>query len=51
MTDSKKLKQAEWLSKHTLTNEQFKQLIANKLARAETSHLAHQKREVLLKSH
>jgi len=48
MTDTK-VKQAEWYAKHTLTSEQFKQLIANKLARAEASHKAISKREVLLK--
>jgi hypothetical protein len=33
-TDIKKLKEAEWLQQHTLTQEQTKQLILNKLNRA-----------------
>ena len=49
-TDSKKLKEAEWLRQHTLTQEQTKQLILNKLKRA-TEHLALSKREMFLHKH
>jgi hypothetical protein len=46
--DSKKLKQAEWLKTHTLSQEQFKQLIQNKMSRAAQYQAAgHIKREVL----
>jgi hypothetical protein len=46
--DSKKLRQAEWLKTHTLTNDQFKQLIQNKISRAAQYQSASQiKREVL----
>jgi hypothetical protein len=46
--DSKKLKQAEWLMKHTLSQEQFKQLIQNKIQRAAQYQTAsYIKREVL----
>jgi hypothetical protein len=48
-TDSKKLKEAEWIQQHTLTQEQTKQLILNKLKRAEAIHLA--KREMFLQKH
>jgi hypothetical protein len=37
-TDSKKLKEAEWIRQHTLTKEQTNQLILNKLKRAEVMH-------------
>ena len=50
-TDSKKLKEAEWLRQHTLTQEQSKQLILNKLKRAEAMHLALSKREMLVHKH
>lgn len=43
-TDIKKLKEAEWLRQHTLTHEETKQLILNKLKRAEDMHLALVKR-------
>ena len=47
-TESKKLKQAEWLTAHTLSKEQFKQLIQNKIKRAAQYQTAsHIKREVL----
>jgi hypothetical protein len=49
-TDNKKLKEAEWLRQHTLTQEQTKQLILNKLKRA-TEHLALTKREMLVQKH
>ena len=44
--DIKKQKEAEWLRQHTLTQEQTKQLILNKLKRAEDMHLALKKREM-----
>lgn len=50
-TDSKKLKEVEWLRQHTLTPEQSKQLILNKLKRAEDMHLALVKREMFLHKH
>jgi hypothetical protein len=34
----KKIKEAEWVAKHTLTKEQFKQLIQNKISRAALYH-------------
>jgi hypothetical protein len=43
----KKIKEAEWLVKHTLTKEQFKQLIQNKMNRATQYHRAVDKREVI----
>ena len=46
--DSKKLKEAEWIRQHTLTKEQTKQLILNKLKRAEDMHSALIKREMFL---
>jgi len=46
--DIKKLKEAEWLRQHTLTREETKQLILNKLKRAEDMHLALRKREMLV---
>lgn len=49
MIDSKKLKEAEWYAKHTLTSEQVKQLMADKLARAIAQHKAVSARETLLK--
>jgi len=45
-TDIKKQKEAEWIRQHTLTPEQSKQLILNKLKRAEDMHLALKKREM-----
>jgi len=45
-TDIKKLKEAEWIRQHTLTRDQTKQLILNKLKRAEDMHLALTKREM-----
>lgn len=47
-TDIKKLKEAEWLRQHTLTQEDTKQLILNKLKRAEDMHRALTKREMFL---
>ena len=50
-TDTKKLKEAEWLRQHTLTQEQTKQLILNKLKRAEAMHALLMKREMFLHKH
>lgn len=44
--DSKKLREAEWLKVHTLTPDQTKQLILNKLRRATEMHTALKTREV-----
>jgi hypothetical protein len=41
----KKIKEAEWLATHTLTKEQFKQLIQNKMKRAAHYHRAVNKQE------
>ena len=49
-TDIKKLKEAEWIRQHTLTQEQTKQLILNKLKRA-AEHTALIKREMLVQKH
>jgi hypothetical protein len=49
--DSKKLKEAEWIRQHTLTQEQSKQLILNKLKRAEAMHLALKQREMFVQKH
>jgi hypothetical protein len=43
---NKKLKEEEWIRQHTLTQEQTKQLILNKLKRAEAMHS--KQRETLL---
>jgi hypothetical protein len=50
-TDNKKLKEAEWLRQHTLTPEQSKQLILNKLKRAEAMYSALKKREMFVSKH
>lgn len=50
-TDSKKLKEVEWLRQHTLTQDQTKQLILNKLKRATDFHYALTKREMFLQKH
>ena len=44
--DIKKLKEAEWLRQHTLTPEQSKQLILDKLKRAEAMYSALKQREM-----
>jgi len=49
--DIKKLKEAEWLRQHTLTPEQSKQLILDKLNRAEAMYSALRKREMLNHRH
>ena len=49
--DNKKIKEAECLRQHTLTPDQTKQLILNKLKRAEDMHLALTKREMFLHKH
>ena len=41
----KKIKEAEWTVTHTLTKEQFKQLIQNKVKRVEQYHRAVSKQE------
>jgi hypothetical protein len=41
----KKIKEAEWTVKHTLTKEQFQKLIQNKINRAAQYHRAVDKRE------
>ena len=43
----KKIKEAEWTVTHTLTKEQFKQLIQNKMNRAAQYHRAVDKREIV----
>jgi hypothetical protein len=48
-TEIKITKQAEWTQQHTLSQEQFKQLILNKIHRASTLQNALIKREMLLK--
>ena len=48
--ERKKIIETEWTKKHELTKEQFKQLILNKLARAEKYHRVAKKREVVLDS-
>ena len=50
-TDIKKQKEAEWLRQHTLTQEQTKQLILNKLKRASEMHSALKQREMFLHKH
>lgn len=48
-TETRIKQQAEWLKLHTLTQEQTKVLIQNKLRRATEMHTALNKREVLCK--
>ena len=43
---NKKLKEIEWIRQHTLTQEQTKQLILDKLKRAEAMHI--KQREMFL---
>jgi hypothetical protein len=50
-TDSKKLKEVEWTRQHTLTKDQTKQLILNKLKRAEEMQSSSMKREMFLQKH
>lgn len=45
--DLKQNQQVEWVRQHTLTQDQFKQLIANKIKRAAVMQLAVGKREAL----
>ena len=47
-TDSKKLKQAEFMQKHTLTKEDTEKLIREKFERARAYSDAWRKREALL---
>lgn len=51
IADTKKLKEAEWLRQHTLTQEQTKQLILNKFRRASEMHNALKKREMSVQKH
>ena len=46
MTD-KKIKEAEWLAKHTLTPEQVKRLIQDKIARAQQLQGVMKRREAV----
>ena len=46
---NKKLKEVEWIRQHTLTQEQTKQLILDKLKRAEVMHS--KQREMFLHKH
>jgi hypothetical protein len=50
-TDSKKLKEAEWLQQHTLTQEQTKQLILNKFKRAVAMQAVSKQREMTFQRH
>jgi len=50
-TDSKKIKEAEWVRQHTLTQEQTKQLILNKFRRAEAMYSASKQREMFVQKH
>ena len=47
-TDSKKLKQAEFTQKHTISPADFKKMIAEKMERARAYSKAVKKREALL---
>lgn len=48
-TETKIKQQAEWIKAHTLTPDQTKVLIQNKLRRAAEMHIAYKTREVLCK--
>ena len=47
-TDSKKLKEAEFMRQHTISPAEFRKMIAEKMARAEAYTKAARKREALL---
>jgi len=49
-TDSKKLKEAEFMRQHTISPADFKKLIAEKMARAQAYSKAVRKREDLLEN-
>jgi len=49
-TDSKKLKQAEFTQKHTISPADFKKMIAEKMERARVYSKAVRKREALLEN-
>ena len=49
--DIKKVKEAEWIKTHTLTKDQTKQLILNKLRRATEMHNALKRQEMLVQKH
>ena len=51
MIDIKKQKEAEWLRQHTLTPEQSKQLILDKLKRADEHYKALKQREMFVSKH
>jgi excinuclease UvrABC helicase subunit UvrB len=44
-TDSKQVRQAEFMRKHTLTDEDLRKMIQEKLERAKAYHKAKAKRE------
>ena len=50
MTDTKLKKQAEFLRQHTLTEQDLRKIIAEKLERARAYNNAKRKREVLQES-
>ena len=45
--DSKKIKEAEWLAQHVMTDKDYQKMILEKLERARWYHLASRKREGL----
>ena len=47
MTDTKLKRQAEFVRQHTLTQQDLRKMIAEKLERAQAYHNARLKREVL----
>ena len=47
MTDTKQKRQAEFVRQHTLTEQDLRKMIAEKLERARAYHNARLKREVL----
>jgi len=49
--EKKKLKEAEWLRQHTLTQEQTRQLILNKLKRAGEMYNALSRQEMSIQRH
>ena len=49
-TDSKKLKEAEFMRQHTISPAEFRKMIAEKMARAQAYSQAVRKREDLLES-
>jgi hypothetical protein len=49
-TDSKKLKEAEFMRQHTISPAEFRKMIAEKIERARVYSLAVRKREDVLNS-